>query len=140
RAKRASADSSRQGGRLPAMAVVKEKRDLARILLALIRLTNGSLALLVPGFLARQVGVDPDANPGVLYVFRMFGIRTVLIGADLLRSGDRREEALSRAVVVHASDTLAALLASMSGNFPKNGRIIVAISAVNTLLAFIASR
>lgn len=123
------------------MAVVEDKRDLARVLLALIRLANGSAALLAPGFLARQVGVDPDANPGVVYVFRMFGIRTVLIGAELLmQTGDRRDEALRRAVVIHASDTLAAVLASVSGNFPKRGRIIVGISAVNTLLALIASR
>ena len=42
----------------------------------------------------------------------MFGIRTVLIGAELLmQTGDRRAEALRRAILIHASDTLAALLA-----------------------------
>jgi hypothetical protein len=123
------------------MAVVNNKRDLARILLALIRLFNGLAALLAPGILARQVGVDPDANPGVLYVFRMFGVRTVLLGVELLvQTGDRRAEALRRAVIIHASDTLAAVLASLSSNFPKKGRLIVVISAVNTALAFIASR
>jgi hypothetical protein len=115
--------------------------DYARILLACIRLLNGTAALLVPGFLARQIGVDPDANPGVKYVFRMFGIRTVLIGAELLmQTGDRRAEALRRAVVIHASDTLAAFLATLSGAFPKHGRSIVWISAINTLLAIIANR
>jgi hypothetical protein len=123
------------------MAVVNNKRDLARIVLALIRLFNGLAALLVPGILARQVGVDPDANPGVLYVFRMFGIRTVLLGIELLvQTGDRRAEALRRAVIIHASDTVAAALASFSSNFPKKGRLIVVISAINTALAFIASR
>jgi hypothetical protein len=115
--------------------------DIARILLACIRLLNGLAALLVPGFLARQLGIDPDANPGVLYVFRMFGIRTVLIGAELIvQTGDRRSEALRRAVLIHASDTLAAFLATLSGSFPKQGRVIVWISAVNTLLALVASR
>jgi hypothetical protein len=123
------------------MAAVNNKRDLARILLAVIRLFNGLAALAVPGVLARQVGVDPDANPGVLYVFRMFGVRTVLLGAELLfQTGDRRAEALRKAPLIHASDTVAAVLASLSGNFPKRGRIIVAISAVNTVLAVIASR
>jgi hypothetical protein len=123
------------------MVVVNNKRDLARVLLALIRLFNGLAALLVPGVLARQVGVDPGANPGVLYVFRMFGVRTVLLGIELLvQTGDRRAEALRRAVIIHASDTLAAALASLSSNFPKKGRVIVVISAVNTLLAVIASR
>ena len=71
----------------------------------------------------------------------MFGIRTVLIGAELLmQTGDRRAEALRRAVVIHASDTLAAYLASRSSHFPQKGRIIIWISAFNTLLAIIANR
>jgi hypothetical protein len=115
--------------------------DYARVLLGCIRLLNGGLALVAPGFLARQIGVDPDANPGIVYVFRMFGIRTVLIGAELLQPhGSRRDEALKRAVLIHASDTLAAFLAAMSAQFPKSGRGIVAISALNTLLAIIANR
>jgi hypothetical protein len=123
------------------MSAEKGLRDYARILLALIRLVNGLAALLVPGFLARQVGIDPDANPGALYVFRMFGIRTVLLGAELLtQTGERRAEALRRAVLIHASDTLAAYLATLSGNFPKRGKLIVWISATNTALAVIASR
>jgi hypothetical protein len=115
-------------------------QDYARVLLACIRLLNGGAALLVPGFLARQIGVDPDANPGITYVFRMFGIRTVLIGAELLvQTGDRRTEAVRRAVVIHASDTLAAYLATLSGQFPKKGKTIVWISAMNTALAIIAN-
>lgn len=115
--------------------------DNARVALACIRLLNGGMALLAPGFLAKQVGIDPDANPGATYVFRMFGIRTVLIGADLLtQDGERRQEALSRAALIHASDTLAAFLAALNGNFPNRGRVIIAISAVNTLLAVLANR
>jgi hypothetical protein len=123
------------------MLAIDRLRDPARILLACIRLINGLLALLVPGFLARQIGVDANSSPGTVYVFRMFGIRTVLIGAELLmQTGERRAEALRRAVVIHASDTLAAYLASRSGFFPKRGRVIVWISAFNTLLAVIANR
>jgi hypothetical protein len=88
----------------------------------------GLLGLLAPRIPARQIGVDPDANPGILYVFRMFGVRTVLIGAELLmQSGARRKDALRRAVAIHASDTLAAYLVSRSPNFPQKGRIIVCI-------------
>ena len=115
--------------------------DYARVLLACIRLLNGTAALFVPGFLARQVGVDPDANPAIRYVFRMFGIRTILIGFELLmQTGDRRAEAVRRAVLIHASDTLAAFLATLSGQFPKRGRTIVVISAFNTVLAIVANR
>ena len=116
-------------------------REYARIALGCIRLVNGLAALLAPGLLARQVGVDPEANPGITYVFRMFGIRTVLIGADLLLpDGSRRADALRDAVAIHASDTLAALLATRSSQFPRRGRLIVAISAINTLLAVVANR
>jgi hypothetical protein len=115
--------------------------DYARVVLACIRLLNGGAALVVPGFLARQIGIDPEANPGITYVFRMFGLRTVLIGAELLmQAGERRTEALRRAVLIHASDTLAALLATSNSQFPKHGRIIVWISALNTLLAIVANR
>ena len=115
--------------------------EYARVLLACIRLLNGALALLTPAFLARQIGVDPDATPGVLYVFRMFGVRTVLLGAELLvQTGERRSEALHRAVLIHASDTLAAFLATQSSHFPRKSRTIVWISALNTLLAVVANR
>src|SRR6202171_1481103 len=111
------------------MLAVTRLREPARILLACIRLIMGLLGLLAP------------ANPCILYVLRMFGIRTVLIGAELLmQTGERRAEALRRAVVIHASDTVAAYLASRSPFFPQKGRIIVWISAFNTLLAIIANR
>src|SRR5258706_13199905 len=123
------------------MLAIDRLREPARILLACVRLLMGLLGLLAPGIPARQIGVDPDVNPGILYVFRMFGVRTVLIGAELLmQTGDRRAEALRRAVVIHASDTLAATMGSLSGNFPKKGRIIVLISAAHTLHAVIARR
>lgn len=112
--------------------------DLARILLALIRLVNGLAALFTPGLLARRLGIDPETTPAALYVFRMFGIRTVLIAIDLLAGGSRRSSALRAAPMIHASDTLAALLAARAWNFPQDGRIIVGISALNTVLAVIA--
>jgi hypothetical protein len=112
--------------------------DAARVLLAGIRLVNGLAALVAPGFLARRIGVDPVANPGITYVFRMFGIRTVLVGAELLfPAGDRRAESVRTAVVIHASDTLAAWLAARTGRVPG---VIVWISAVNTVLAAAANR
>src|SRR3979490_3445602 len=114
------------------MLAIDRLREPARILLACVRLLMGLVGLLAPGIPARQIGVDPKTNPGVLYVFRMFGIRTVLVGAELLmQTGDRRTEALRRAVVIHASDTLAALLTARTANFPKRSRGIVVISAFN---------
>jgi hypothetical protein len=121
---------------------VDRTRDVARILLACIRLFNGLAALLAPNLLATRLGIDAEKNPAALYVLRMFGIRTVLIGADLLlQKGERRREALRLGIVVHASDTLAAYLAGRSGKLPSNtAKMIVAISAVNTGLALYANQ
>ena len=86
------------------------------------------------------VGIDPDTTPGGLYVFRMFGIRTVFIAWELLfATGQRRANAVNRAPIIHASDTIAALLAANSGLLPgRSGLTITLISAVNTALALYA--
>lgn len=114
---------------------VDRLREGARIALAGIRLVNGIAALVAPGFLARRLNVDPAANPSLLYVFRMFGIRTILVAIDLLRPDEARRAAAVRAAVpIHASDTLAALIASSRGQ----PRTTVLISALNTALAVLA--
>ena len=116
--------------------------DLARVLLACIRLFNGLAALVAPGMLLGRLGVDTEANPAAAYIARMFGIRTVLIGWELLAShGEARQKALKQAVLIHASDTLAAYLAAQTGKLPPPmNRVLVAISAMNTVLALIANR
>lgn len=117
-------------------------RDRAHLLLGLIRTVNGTAALLLPDTMARQAGVDPAANPAAPYVLRLFGIRTVLIGVELLRaSGPARRRALDRGVLIHASDTTAAALAGAAGQLPPGAaRKAVAISALNTALAVVARR
>ncbi|HUR02218.1 MAG TPA: hypothetical protein VM347_06755 [Nonomuraea sp.] len=113
----------------------------ARVLLAVMRLFYGLTGLLAPGFLARRIGIDLQAAPAAGYVFRMFGVRTVLLGADLLTgTPEDRVEAARRGVLIHASDTLAAYLATRAEHFPGEGRVIVWISGLNTLLALLGSR
>ena len=120
----------------------KQVRDYARVALGAIRLFNGGIALVAPQVLARQVGVDPDTSPGTLYFERLFGIRTVIIGSQLLWSKPDEDlaQALRLAVIIHASDTVAATIASMSGKLPgKSGVLVPLISAINTILAVLAS-
>ena len=112
--------------------------DYARMALAGTRLFNGAVALVAPSLLVRRLGVDPKTSPALLYVFRMFGIRTVLLGLDLLREGSAREKALRAAPLIHASDTTAALLAGLGGLNKRSAIAIVVISAVNTILALLA--
>lgn len=119
---------------------MQDLHDRARIALGLIRLINGTLALVAPQLLARNVGIDGETTPGALYVFRMFGIRTVLLAADLLfATGRRRDEAVDVAPIIHAADTVAATIAAATGRLPgKSGLTITLISTVNTLLALYA--
>jgi hypothetical protein len=96
--------------------------DFARITLTCIRLFNGVAALFVPATLARRLGVDPEANPAALYALRLFGVRTVLIGAQLLlRNSGVHAHSLRVAPVIHALDVAATLIAGERGQLPRRG-------------------
>lgn len=114
----------------------------ARQALGAIRLVNGALALFAPRFLIRRLGTDPDLDPSAVYPFRMFGVRTLLIGADLLLlTGEESRRATRLAVVIHATDTASAATCLVKGYLPrKAGIVATAISSLNTVLAVIAAR
>ncbi|GAA3442848.1 hypothetical protein [Planomonospora venezuelensis] len=110
--------------------------DGARRALALVRIVMGTTALLAPGLIAGRLQDAPGRNPAAPYVLRLFGVRTVVMGLDLL-AGDAR--ALRSAPLVHASDALAALAAGRAGQVPWRGAAAAAgLSAVNTALALAA--
>jgi hypothetical protein len=115
-------------------------KDFARIALALIRMFNGAAALFAPAWLIRRLGVDPDKSPTTFYAFRMFGIRTLLVGAELLsKDEESRRHALRGAVLIHASDTVSATIAALHRQVTGRAALTtILISAVNTALAVIA--
>ncbi len=112
--------------------------DYARVLLAGIRLFNGAAALFFPTMLARRFKDNP--NSAVIYVLRLFGIRTIIIGIELLVPDEKlRASALRYAIPIHASDTLSAALAGIQGQLPSRTSIMLTtISGVNTVLAILA--
>ena len=116
--------------------------DYSRIALASIRLFNGIAALFVPATLARRLAVDPETNRAALYVLRLFGVRTILIGAQLLlRNEGLRAHSLRVAPVIHAVDAAAALIAGERGQLPRRAATTAAlISTVNTGLAVVAQK
>ena len=113
-------------------------RDCARVVLAGIRLFNGAAALFAPTLLARQFGDNP--NSAVIYALRLFGVRTTIVGIELLVPDEElRASALRYAIPIHASDTLSAALAGIRGQLPKRTSIMLtALSGFNTTLAIIA--
>ena len=115
-------------------------RSTARYTLAAIRLFNGGAALFAPEKLARRLGADPQANGAVIYVLRMFGIRTVVIGTELLvLRGQALDRSLRKGVLIHASDAVAAAAAGAKGYLPpRTAALTTLISTVNTGLAIAA--
>ena len=109
--------------------------------LAAIRIANGALGLVAPQVLVKRTSTDP-ATVEPYYAFRMFGIRTIVLGLDLLTlTGAAQDRARAQAVVVHATDTACAALGGLRGDLtPRAARTTVAISAVNTVLAVVAHR
>ncbi|MFF3851368.1 hypothetical protein [Streptomyces sp. NPDC002328] len=106
--------------------------------LAGIRLFNGAAGLLTPDLLIRRL--DPDReppSPAAVYAFRLFGIRTILLGLDLLTDRDERlREDLRDGVLIHGSDTATAATLGLGGGLPpRTAALTTLISAVNTALA-----
>lgn len=112
----------------------------ARYALAAIRIANGLLALVAPALIIKRFGEDPDKDAAAIYGLRLFGVRTVLIGADLItQHGQPLEHTINQAVLIHASDTLTAATLGTSGRLrPAMAVPITAISALNTALAIAA--
>jgi hypothetical protein len=119
---------------------------VSRYALGSIRFVNGALALLAPAVIQKRLG-DPaaDRNAAAIYGLRLFGVRTVVIGADLIRlRGDALQHAVRSAPLIHASDTLTVLLLQRNKQLPpKMARPLALISGLNTVLAvtaFLTSR
>jgi hypothetical protein len=112
-------------------------RDRARVALATIRLVNGTMALLAPGMMLRRLGADPDASQVAIYPLRMFGVRTVVLGADLLAGGPVQQKGRV-GVVIHATDAASAMTAGLRRQLPARVALVAAgISVTNTVLAAI---
>ena len=116
-------------------------RTQAARTLGAIRLVNGAAALLTPRLMARTLRVDPDKHAPMIYFMKMFGIRTVVIGVQLLTA--EREElqrAMRIGILIHASDTIAAAVAGITGRLPKRAATTgTVISMINTALAVYGS-
>lgn len=116
-------------------------RQWARIALGLFRLFNGAAALVWPNLLGKRLGVQTETSPGFGYAFRLFGVRTVLLGIQLLRAGDERHTSVVReALIVHPADTAAAIVVLRRKELPPHGaKVAIAASALNVVLAALAN-
>ncbi|WP_426595573.1 hypothetical protein ACPPVS_08290 [Cellulomonas sp. McL0617] len=111
-------------------------------ILAVVRIVMGTLGLLAPQVLLRRLATDEQASRAGMYPFRMFGIRTILLGIELLTADDASRRKLARlAILIHASDTVSAVVSGMRGDLPRRAAVTTAlISSANTTLAVLATR
>jgi hypothetical protein len=114
--------------------------SLARTALGLIRILNGALGLFAPRVLIGRIDDRQPPSAAAVYAFRLFGVRTILIGRDLLvRRGEALDRALEAAPLIHASDTVTAALITVTGQVDRRrGGTLIGISALNTVLALLA--
>jgi hypothetical protein len=113
----------------------------ARFALGGIRIIAGTTGLLAPAMIISRFGdSNPSANPAAIYGLRLFGIRTVLIGADLIRlRGRDLDRALRVAPIIHASDTATVLALQRNKQLsPERARPLALLSGLNTVLAVTA--
>jgi hypothetical protein len=124
-------------GALSEEASMPLSRDHARLALATIRLVNGTLALLAPNTLLRRLGADPDVSKVAIYPTRMFGVRTIVLGVQLLIDAPS-PEADRFGVVIHATDAATAIAAGVRRQLPPRVAVMTAgISLTNTALALV---
>lgn len=116
--------------------------DVTRTALGCIRIFNGLLGLFAAGKMAKSLGGELGDDRRFVYPARMFGIRTLVLGMDLLtlqRDGASARRVLRQAVLIHATDTAAAIYAGRRGEVPaKAAKLTTIISAVNTGLAVVS--
>jgi hypothetical protein len=113
----------------------------ARYALGVVRIVNGALGLFAPALIIGRFGGDaPASDAAAIYGLRLFGIRTMVIGADLLRlRGDALSHAVRSAPIIHASDTATVLALQRRKQLtPELARPLVLISGLNTALAVTA--
>ena len=112
----------------------------ARFALAGIRMINGGLALIAPDVIIGRFDEQPGSDNAATYGLRMFGVRTVLLGIDLVTlRGKPLQRALGQAVIIHGTDTVTAALLGVSGRVkPRTAIPHTLISMTNTALAITA--
>jgi hypothetical protein len=103
---------------------------------------NGAAGLAAPHLVARRLGLTSETQAPAIYPLRLFGVRTVAAAMDLLLPEQQvRRRALDAAVLIHASDTVAAALGGLRRELPRrSAAMFVLVSGLNTALALRARR
>jgi hypothetical protein len=108
----------------------KSQKDTAANAIAIGRIAVGSGAWLAPNLSGRLFGLDPEGNPQLPYVGRLFGARDVALGAGALRSPRKQKDAwITAGLACDVADVAAGLVAGARGQLPMGAAALVSATA-----------
>jgi hypothetical protein len=114
----------------------KSQRETAVNAIAIGRIAVGSSAWLTPNLAGRLFGLDPEGNPQLPYVGRLFGARDVALGAGVLRSPRKQKDAwVTAGLACDVADMAAGVLAGARGQLPFGAAALVSVTAGTFALA-----
>jgi hypothetical protein len=110
--------------------MTKKQRETALNAIAVSRIAVGAGAWLTPNLSGRLFGLDPEGNPQLPYVGRLFGARDVALGAGALRSPRKQKDAwLAAGFGCDVADVAAGVLAGARGQLPVGAAALVSATA-----------
>jgi hypothetical protein len=114
----------------------RKQRDKAKDAVAIGRIVVGASAYLTPNLSGRLFGLDPDGNPQLSYIGRLFGARDVALGAGVLRSSKKQKDAWATAgLACDVADVGAGALAGIRGQLPPPAAALVTATAAGFAIA-----
>ena len=100
-------------------------------LMAIGRLAIGAVALLFPALATRLFLLDPERNPQLSYMTRLFAIREIAVGAVTLSAPETaRTSMVGLGMAVDGSDAIAGIAAARSGAVSKPTGIVLTGAAL----------
>jgi hypothetical protein len=108
----------------------KSQKQSAANAIAISRIAVGAGTWLTPNLSGRMFGLDPEGNPQLPYIGRLFGARDVALGAGVLRSPSKSKEAwVTAGAACDVADVAAGVLAGARGQLPVSAAILVSATA-----------
>jgi hypothetical protein len=108
----------------------RKQREKATNAIAISRIAVGATAWLTPNLSGRIFGLDPEGNPQLPYVGRLFGARDVVLGAGAIRSPRKQKDAwLTAGMACDFADVAAGALAGARGQLPPAAAALVTATA-----------
>jgi hypothetical protein len=108
----------------------RKQREKAKDAVAISRIAVGTGTWLAPNLTGRMFGLDPEGNPQLSYIGRLFGVRDVALGAGVLRSSRKQKDAwLTAGLACDVADAAAGVIAGARGTVPPAAAALVTATA-----------